>query len=338
MRLSLHKLRLNWRIYAGGLSTIEFEGVVLLPADSSSAQPMVSLVGPAEGAALDAGAIPGGSTGDDAILQENAQEAGDEWIARWLSGTSSDAIAAGMPGPGEVDLLDPQATEGDGEEDQVIVITGSRTSTGRSYTWDGNDQSETWGTGSGTGGGTGTYATAVTQHTQDCGTEDGAAVQVAKHVKGELPANVSGPVDPVKTSSGNDWTKVEFGALIVKNSNGSFGALNDTIYSNDLSNYIQIQYNTPQSIQGFWHSHPDTNSGIIDKLKGRYPSSADWNTLARIAGGAGAVQDPSLWIMDYSGTTREFKLSERSYFESLDDTQQVEGTGLDGKERAQSCG
>jgi hypothetical protein len=178
----------------------------------------------------------------------------------------------------------------------------------------------------------------VAEHPQDCGSDDGAAVQVARHVKGELPTDVSGPVNPVTTASGNDWTQVEFGALIVRNSDGSFGALNDKIYSNDLNNYVQINYSPGQPVVGFWHSHPAVGSGNIDIAKGRYPSASDWNTLARIAAGAGAGSNPSLWIMDAKGVTREFKLDERRYFESLDDAQQVGGEGLAGKERAQSCG
>lgn len=255
---------------------IEFEGVVLLQADVSSAQMMTALVGPTEGTASITGAIPSDSVTNDSVLQEGAQVAGDEWIASLLSGASSDAVAAGMFGLSEVDLLDPQATEGD-EEEQEIVITGTRSTKGRAYNGEGDSGGST-GSG-GTGGSTaGTAAKPVEEHTQDCGTEDGAAVQVARHVKGELPADVSRPEDPVTTSSGNDWTKVEFGALIVKNPDGSFGALNDTIYSSDLPNYIQIHYNTPQPIMGFWHSHPEASGGAIDKAKGRYPSTTDWNT------------------------------------------------------------
>ena len=286
---------------------------------------------------MDAGAIPGGGTGDDSVLQENGQEAGDEWIASLLSGASSDAVAAAMPGPGEVDLLDPQSTEG--EEDQVIVVTGTRTFTGRSYDWDGGGGGggATGGGHSGSSGGSG-FAVPVASHPQDCGTEDGAAVQVARHVKGELPDGVSGPVDPLKTSTGNTWKTVEFGALVVQNPDGSFGALNDTIYSQNLNDRVNIAYNTPQPIQGLWHSHPASDLSAAGQAKVRYPSAADWSTLANIAGGAGAVSNPSLWIMDFDGITREFKLDERGYFESLSDKQKEEGEGLAGRERRQSCG
>lgn len=159
-------------------------------------------------------------------------------------------------------------------------------------------------------------------------------------MKGELPAGVSGPVDPVTTSTGNDWRTVEFGTMIVKNPDGSFGALKDAIYSNDLPRGVQIQYNTAEPVQGLWHSHPGTNRSSDQQLIDRYPSSYDWDMLERIAAGAGAVSNPSLWIMDSFGTTREFKYDERDYFRNLlnEDSKMVNGDGLEGRERAQSCG
>lgn len=312
---------------------IEFEGGMLLSADPPSAQPLNLLASDTALAVWSACTIPDSGIGENLYLQNEAQEAGDAWISALSSRATSEASAPSSPSLSETVLIDRESNEEEGED---IIITGKLPSSGRTYTSDSNGSGATGGSG-GTGGSTGgSPAQPVEQHTQDCGTDDGAAVQVAKHVKGELPTGVSGPVDPVTTASGNDWTKVEFGAMIVKNPDGSFGALNDMIYSNDRSNYIQIQYNTPQAIQGFWHSHP-AGSGEIDNLRARYPSSSDWSTLANIAGGAGAVPNPSLWIMDFKGITREFKLDERAYFESLDDSQKVNGEGLAGKDRAQAC-
>lgn len=258
---------------------------------------------------------------------------GDEWIATLLSGTSADSVAIGMFGMSDL-LLDRQSDDG-----PEIVITGRK-----GYEAD-------WGTGSGGGGGGGgstggsggggsggAGGTPAEQHDQDCGSEDGAAVQVADHVKGALPPGVSRPVDPVTTSTGNNWAKVEFGALIVQNPNGSFGAFNDMIYSSDKAGYVLVPYNSSQPIQGLWHSHPKAGDSSGLQLVTRYPSSADWYSLSQIAGQPTAVSDPSLWIMDSFGVTREFKLSERSYFESLDEAKKTAGVGLEGKERAQSCG
>lgn len=308
---------------------IEFEGGVLLPVDTSSAQLIVSLVGSTENAALGAGATLSGGTGDDAVLRDNAQEVGDEWIVPLLSGASSEAVAAGLLGPGDIVLLDRESTE---EEEEEIVITGRRPYVGFSYSWDSD------GGDGGSGGSTsGSSSTGVKQHTQDCGTEDGAATQVAKHVTGELPPGVSGPEDPVTTSAGNDWRKVEFGAVIVKNPDGTFGPLNNMIYSSNQALYVGLPDSSGQPVQGLWHSHI-TREGEGQRAIDRYPSPGDWNALARIGGQPGAVADPSLWITGPDGVTREFKLSERSSIESLGAEQMKDGEGLPGKERTQSCG
>lgn len=312
---------------------IEFEGVVLLPVDTASAQLMVSLVEPTEGAMLDASLAPDVHAGDGAMLQELSAEAEDEWIVTLASTASSEAVAIGMLNPSELVLLDRLSDDG-----PEIVITGKR---GYEADWgtgsgDGGSGGSTGGSG---GGGTGGTATPAEQHTEDCGTEDGAAVQVAKHVTGELPAGVSGPEDPVTTASGNDWTKVEFGAVIVRNPNGTFGALNDMIYSSDQPGYAALPNSVGQPVQGIWHSHPLRGDDLQQAID-RYPSPRDWDALARIGGQAGAVADPSIWITDPKGITREFKLSEKDYFNQLDDdvNRMKAGEGLEGRDRTRSCG
>lgn len=317
---------------------IEFEGMIPLPANATTAQLLVLLTEVMDRAEMIAGTALNDAKADDLVLQEPPHERGDEWIPSLLSDASSHAVPAGMLSPGEVDLLDPQST--DDEEEQEIVVTGDPYS-GRSYTWDGGSGgSGATGGGhsghSGNGGGGGSAAP-VEQHAQDCGTKDGAAVQVAKHVKGELPSGVSGPPDPVTTSSGNDWTKVEFGAVIVRNPDGSFGALNNMIYSSNQATYAALPASSGHPVQGIWHSHP-LRGGVEQQAIDRYPSPGDWASLARIGGQAGAAADPSIWLMGPDGITREFRLSERSTFENLSADQMKQGQGLPGRERAQSCG
>lgn len=319
---------------------IDLEGVV--PAPPAVTYPDMVMLADPEGQILlgsvDA-ALPA-ATGDDSVLLDAGGGAGDEWIGQMLSSTSTDALAAGfLLASGDV-LLDPRSNE---EASETIVITAKRPPKPGSE-WDGEGGGtggETGGytAGGGGGGPTGPTATPAEQHSQDCGTEDGAAVQVAKHVIGALPAGVSGPPDPVTTSAGTDWTAVEFGAVIVRNADGSFGALNNMIYSSNQPNYVALPSGIGQPVQGLWHSHP-TRDGPNQWAIDRYPSSGDWSGLARVAGQAGAAADPSLWITGPDGVTREFSLSERSYFESLatDSTKMVNGDGLAGKERAQSCG
>lgn len=315
---------------------IEFEGGILLPVDTLSAQLVVSLAGSAEGAALGAGTTSGNGNGEDAVLRDTAHEVGDEWIGSLLSGASSEASAAGLPGPSEIALMGRESNEEDGED---IIITGKLPSSGRTVASDSDGSGATGGAG-GTGGSTAATApNPVEQHTQDCGTEDGAATQVAKHVMGELPAGVSGPEDPVTTSSGNDWRKVEFGAVIVKNPDGTFGALNNMIYSSNQPGYVALPDSTGQPVQGLWHSHIRRDTPEQQAID-RYPSPRDWDALGRIGGQAGAALDPSIWITGPDGITREFKLSERAYFEKLDDDplKMEKGEGLEGRERTQSCG
>lgn len=319
---------------------IEFEGGPLLSLESSSAQMMVLLTQSGSEAAPGSGAISGEGGSDDAVLGEPTPESGDGWIVSLLSGTARDAAPVGTFSPSGDILLDRLSNE-DGDSGDIFV--DGRPLTGRSVTngsgGGGTGEGSSDG-GSGGGSTTGTPAVPVAPHPQDCGTDDGAAVQVARHVKGELPAGVSGPVDPVKTASGNDWRQVEFGTMIVRNSDGSFGALNDSIYSNDLSNKVQINYSSSQPVQGFWHSHPVNNVSSDLQLIGRYPSIDDWDMLDRIKAGANAASNPSLWIMDSLGVTREFKWEERDYFKELlnNDTKMKNGEGLAGRERSESCG
>lgn len=276
-----------------------------------------------------------GSDGDDnPVLVHLSQVERDEWIP-----VSYSILSFGGAGAPEILSMEPE-TGGDD-----IVITGPR------FTYD-------LGGGGGTGGGTttggggnggggdggggssgGSGATGVEPHEQDCGTEDGAAVQIANHVKGTLPAGSSGPEDRVMTSTGKDWTQVEFGAVIVRNPDGSFGPLNDMIYSSDLSGFLVYPNIAGQPVQGLWHSHDQTGDTQRDRLVSRYPSSDDWHWLSIVAGIPGAASNPSLWIMDSFGTTREFKFSERAYFLSLfaDEARMVNGEGLEGRERTQSC-
>lgn len=191
------------------------------------------------------------------------------------------------------------------------------------------------GGGSNTGG---SIASNVFEHTEDCSTEDGAAVQVAKNVIGSLPAGVSGPPNPLETDTGRDWTSVEFGAIIVNNGNGTYGAYNDQIYSDDSVTGVNMSFAAGTDVVGIWHSHPENGSN--------YPSDStnlgenDWDELQRlkeVVAPNDPTYDPSLWITGPDGITREFKLSQRSYFEGLTDPQKAAGVGLDGTQRTSSC-
>lgn len=200
--------------------------------------------------------------------------------------------------------------------------------------------------GGGGGGGTKNFISAtpaVADYDADCSTDDGAAVQVARHVIGAPPSSAAGPVDAgiaIRTPAGNDWTKVEFGAVIVKNSDGTFGAHNDKIYSGDDPRGVKLAAPKSADISGTWHSH---GSGGIENY---YPSDRlsgavnDWQQLQALKNNYAPNNpsyDPSMWITGSDGVTREFKLSQREYFESLSLDQKRSGEGLKSTERSKGC-
>lgn len=312
---------------------IELEGVVAMSTDMVSAQ-LIFCEGETTRVALSTvGALETESPDSSAVLHVMQETAGDEWLAPFLTGASTDAIAHFMLDPGGDDLSGPEQEE--------IVITGRRP------THDPDDLTGVTGGVTGGSGGTGSpgggspsggvTATAVAQHTQDCGTEDGAAVQVAKHVMGVLPSGVSGPEIPLSTSAGNNWTTVEFGAVIVKNLDGSYGAFNNMIYSSNQPLYAGLPNAAGQPVQGLWHSHI-TRGGPAQEAIDRYPSPGDWNALARVGGQTGTSADPSIWLTGPDKVTREFKLSERNAVEGLSEDQMKAGEGLAGRDRTQACG
>lgn len=181
----------------------------------------------------------------------------------------------------------------------------------------------------------------VAVHTPDCSSANGAAVQVATHVLGTLPPGFEGPPSPLQTGTGRDHSEVEFAAVIVRNAEGSFSALNDAIYSNDLRHGAALPNGAGAAVQGIWHNHPALIDGFVDRTQqalDRYPSPRDWVTLQTISKQVGANPDPSIWVTDFQGVTREFKFSERETIEKLERDQQEKGVGLAGRERSRSCG
>ena len=186
------------------------------------------------------------------------------------------------------------------------------------------------------GGGGGSSPVPVAPHPGDCGTPSGAAVGIAQHVMGTTAV---GPPNPLETPAGNDWTQVEFTAIITQNPDGSYGALNDQIYSNDAPGSATNPAITGTSAVGIWHNHPDRAGNDHDAID-RYPSVGESLGLAQmksINSTNNPAYDPSIFITAPDGVTREFKLSERAAIEALSTPDKVAGTGLAGKERSQTC-
>jgi hypothetical protein len=179
----------------------------------------------------------------------------------------------------------------------------------------------------------------VADYKKNCTSANGSAVDIGRALMGLPPAGVSGPPGPTITDpEGHDWTQVEFDAY-VQGSGGSYTAVNNAIYSNDSSTFATIP-NPPPDTQGLLHNHPtrgDSGQQNIDK----YPSDEasgghDWEALQQIADRSGNP-NPSLWILGPDGVIREFKLSDRGYWQSLTPEQMKQGTGLAGTERNTHC-
>lgn len=154
----------------------------------------------------------------------------------------------------------------------------------------------------------------------------------------------AGPPNPILIG-GLSWQHVEFGAVIVRNADGSYGALNDAIYSNAAPGYVHTPDFAGTNAQGIWHNHPDRGDDRQDAIDS-YPSASnqgqrsDWDVLQDLKDAVAPNDptfDPSLWIMGPDGVTREFKLSERALLENLSPDQMAARVGLNGRERTQSC-
>lgn len=151
----------------------------------------------------------------------------------------------------------------------------------------------------------------VAEHEEDCSEADGAAVDMANRVKGG-----SGQSDPLRTGSGRTWQTVELGALLIRNDDGTFGAANDTIYSNDSANAVALPSPTGFSrAEGILHNHPYQQGNELSRNLSRFPSPADFAYLEYFAGQPGANPNPSAYIMDSRGVVREFRLSDRSRYD-----------------------
>ena len=283
---------------------------------------------------------PGSGLGADASWRALAPQADDDAQPSEPHAHSGKAI------PLSANLDKPAPKPEPKEEENEVVVKGTRPKTYDEGgldgipTGDGSDGNQIGGGGT---TGSGSSSQKVADHTQDCGSsDDGAAVQVAKHVMGVPPG--AGPPNPV-LAGGFDWKAVEFGAVIVRNPDGTYGALYDAIYSNAAPGYVHTPDFEGTNAVGIWHNHPlrgDADQQAINS----YPSAdqrvqSDWDALQELKDAVAPNDpnfDPSLWITGPDGVTREFKLSEREYYENLTPEQMAAREGLDGKERTQSCG
>lgn len=170
------------------------------------------------------------------------------------------------------------------------------------------------------------------EHNQECSKQSGAAVQIAHHVMGQ-DGN-----QQVTTSTGHNWNQVEFSAVIVSNGDNKFGAMNSQIYSSDNSGSSAIPSNMPSNAVGIWHNHPLRGDEATQRLD-MFPSRGDWDDLQVIADQT-ADKNPSLYLTDGHGVTREFALSDKAKFYNMTNSQLASQESQDllkGRDRTQHC-
>lgn len=170
-------------------------------------------------------------------------------------------------------------------------------------------------------------------HAADCSTVAGAADQIRDKI-------VSTQTDNSQLTTSHQ--KIEYGTLIVANGDGTYGAVNDTIYSDSSPNYVRLTDNMPlitSSIVGIIHNHAGSPSGdYFTNIAASYPSEGDWQTLDYLVKtyelDATMV---SIWIIDAWGNMREFKYSDMAKYMNMSDSQMRDPNNLPPKSNVDGC-
>jgi hypothetical protein len=238
------------------------------------------------------------------------------------------------------DILESPRNLGDSQASyyygSTIIVAGFRWSGGGSGGGGGGDGWDTNTSGDDHYGDSGSsnpdYVQTLNHH-ESCGTDDGAAVQITNTIK--LTSGVYGPMN-------YNWKEHEYSALVGVRWDGSFGAVDQMIFTKGLAASSSVpKPDGADFVAGLIHNHPDILGDAGEDLQQRYPSPRDWEALEVLHGIFSPTNpgyDPSLWLLDARGVLREFKLTEKGYFDGLDVPDRAAGVGLDGRERSASCG
>jgi C1A family cysteine protease len=112
----------------------------------------------------------------------------------------------------------------------------------------------------------------------------------------------------------------EYGAVIVRNSNGTFGAFNDVFYTSYSTEGVNHPAPRDGSVVGIVHTHPwdsNTDENGVNHVA-RYPGERDWAQADKLVAEGGA--DPSklsVYIVDPWGVVREFRYVDKAMYLSL---------------------
>ena len=245
-------------------------------------------------------------------------------------------------GPGDFGTLsdgDPNGDDdGDGipnseDPDSVVVVIGRKP-----LEYDPNPGDDTGGGGGSTGGGGGTIGRDPAydlNHTEDCGTPQGAAEQVSKKIQTSDDAKADGSVAEV------NWKNSEFGAVIVRQPDGRFGVHDETVHTDGLPNQVGLP--TPSdvtTIAGLVHNHLGSSKDYNLSLIASYPSDDDWIRLAEIftSRNLAVPPDVAIYIVDPFGNLREYKYSDREKYDAMDDSDRRNPDNLPEPIKGVACG
>ena len=123
---------------------------------------------------------------------------------------------------------------------------------------------------------------------------------------------------------------------------GTYGAANDTVFSDSSPDYVYLEDNLPvdrTSIRGLIHNHAGSPSGdYFTNIMYSYPSQDDWKVLAHLVKTYNL--DPgstSLWIVDAWGNMREFKFNDMDKYFGMTNDAKKDPANLPPKSEVKGC-
>jgi hypothetical protein len=123
----------------------------------------------------------------------------------------------------------------------------------------------------------------------------------------------------------------EYGAVIVRNANGTYGVHNDVFYTSYSPTAVNHPAPRDGSIVGTVHTHPEIKNAeyLFQNYENRYPSEADWAQADKIvAEGGGDSNKLSVYLVDYLGVVREFRYVDKAMYLALQPHEKQHGKGL----------
>lgn len=139
---------------------------------------------------------------------------------------------------------------------------------------------------------------------------------------------------------GNTLPPVEFGAGIIRQQSGRVSLYKDNLVSlgaNALSTLFLPSGGEAANVLGWVHNHPTYGYDPNLDLEARYPSAGDWSEAQRVVNERGIPASISLFIVDSTGTVREFNYQDRANFQSLTSADKRRGELLPPQITTRNC-